>query len=76
MSQQGGYNDDSEMVGIGWADLIWTYYVKVNDSLVKNVKLYPFKDLTDDILPNHEAIYQKYLDVLTSMDDSIPIGGV
>lgn len=58
------------------ADLIWTYYVKVNDSLVKNVKLYPFKDLTDDILPNHEAIYQKYLDVLTSMDDSIPIGGV
>jgi hypothetical protein len=58
------------------ADLIWTYYVKVNDSMVKNVKLYLFKDLTDDILPNHEAIYQKYLDVLTSMDDSIPIGGV
>lgn len=58
------------------ADLIWTSYVKVSDQLVANIKLYLFSELTDDILWNHEEIYQKYIDVLTSLDDSIPIGGV
>lgn len=58
------------------ADLLWTYYIKVNDSLVNHVKVYPFNELTDDLLPNHEAVYQKYLEVLQSLDDSIPIGGV
>ena len=58
------------------ADLIWTHYVKVSDQLVADIKLYLFSELTDDILWNHEEIYQKYLDVLTSLDDSIPIGGV
>lgn len=58
------------------ADLIWTSYRKISDAQVDQVKLYRFSDLTDDILPGHDEVYRRYLEVLQSLDDSIPIGGV
>ncbi len=58
------------------ADLLWTTYRRISSDLVDNVKVYPFNELTDDILWNHEEIYKKYLAILQSLDDSIAIGGV
>jgi len=57
------------------ADLIWTDYVKYSDELMVDFKVYPFYELTDEILPGYQAIYEKYKAVLLSLDSSIPVGG-
>ncbi|MBQ9072540.1 MAG: CapA family protein [Bacilli bacterium] len=43
-------------------DLLYTYCT----SNYKNYKVYPFDNLTDDILYNHEAIEQEYMSIVTS----------
>ncbi len=42
--------------------LLYTY----STSNCKNYKVIPFDNLTDDILTNHEAIKQQYMDIVTS----------
>lgn len=42
--------------------LLYTYCV----NHLSNYKVYPFDNLTDDILPNHEAIEQEYMQIVTS----------
>lgn len=51
-------------------DLTFNYY----DVGYKNFKVIPFCEIDDAHLPNHEAMYQKYLDVALSLDDSIKVG--
>ena len=54
------------------ADLIYTYY----DGSIRNFKLYLFSQLSDDILSNHESIYEEYIKIITERDDQIRIGGL
>ena len=53
------------------ADLIYNYY----DNGYKNIKLYLFSSLTDEILKDHETIYEDYKKIITKRDDTIRIGG-
>ena len=52
-------------------DLIYTFYYNHG-----NFKLYPFEMLTDEILPNHEQLYEEFSQVIRKRDESIQIGGV
>ncbi|MBR3312400.1 MAG: CapA family protein [Solobacterium sp.] len=58
------------------ADLIYTYTEGVYPALRYNVKTYLFSELTDEILPDHEALYEQYKNIITSVDNNIQIGGV
>ena len=58
------------------ADLIWTKYRRLSENAVDSIRLYRFEELDDSILPNHDAIYEKYKAIMLSMDDSITVGGV
>ena len=42
--------------------LLYTYSTSYNT----NYKVYPFENLTDDILANHESIEQEYMNIVTS----------
>ena len=50
------------------AELIYTYYKNWKD-----FKVIPYKDLTDEILPNYRSHYEKYSNVLKQYDNSIPV---
>lgn len=54
------------------ADLLYTYYT--ND--YSFFKVYTFDELNDDILPEHEEIYQEYSAIIQKLDDSIVVGGI
>ena len=54
------------------ADLIYTWMNPTHTAF----RTYPFNQLTDDILPDHEAVYEKYKAYITKMDDTIQVGGV
>jgi len=56
-----------EINNIG-AELIYTYYKNS-----KNYKVIPYKDLTDEILPNYKSHYEKYSNVLKQYDNTIPV---
>lgn len=58
------------------ADLTFTYTEGEYPALRTNVKVYPFEQLTDDILPDHAAIYEQYKAIITKLDTNIVIGGV
>lgn len=50
------------------AELIYTYYKNWKD-----FKVIPYKDLTDEILPNYRNHYEKYSNVLKQYDNTIPV---
>lgn len=54
------------------ADLLYTYYT--ND--YSFFKVYTFDELNEDILPDHEKIYQEYSAIIQKLDDSIIVGGI
>ena len=58
------------------ADLHYTYLEGEYPDLRTNIQVYPFSDLNDDILPDHQAVYEQFRAVITSLDDNITIGGV
>ena len=58
------------------ADLTFTYTEGEYPALRTNVTVYPFSMVTDQILPDHEAIYEQYKAIITKLDSNIQIGGV
>lgn len=54
------------------ADLIWTYG-EVNNW--HNIEVFPFSQLDDSICPGYQALYDRMSQIITAMDDSIPVGG-
>ncbi len=56
------------------ADLIYTYMEGVYPALRTNIKVYNYKELTDEILPDHEAYYEQFKNIMTSLDQNITIG--
>jgi poly-gamma-glutamate synthesis protein (capsule biosynthesis protein) len=52
------------------ADLIYT------DNSGSIPRVIPFEEVTDEIQPDHEALYQEYLPIITAMDDEVQIGGL
>lgn len=51
-------------------DLIYTHY----NSAYRQIKLYPYTALTEDLLKNHSMHYDYFSSILTSLDDRIKIG--
>ena len=58
------------------ADLTFTYTEGTYPELRTNVTVYPFSELTDDILPDHQALYEQYKKIITALDSNITIGGL
>ena len=58
------------------ADLHYTYLEGEYPALRTNIQVYPFSELDDSILPDHDSIYNEFKSVITSMDQNIQIGGV
>ena len=58
------------------ADLVFTDYVGDESVLRTDVHVYDFEDLTEDILPGYEEIYEDYLQIVKSLDEDITIGGI
>ena len=58
------------------ADLVYVTYVGDETVLRTDVKVHNFEDLTDDMLEDHDAIYEEYKAIITGLDDNIQIGGV
>lgn len=58
------------------ADLHYTYLEGEYPDLRTNIQVYPFSQLNDSILPDHERIYAEFQRVMTSLDNNIQIGGV
>ena len=52
-------------------DLIYTYFANHI-----NFRIYPYEELTDQILPGWEQIYEQQKAIIRMLDDTIPIGGV
>ena len=52
-------------------ELIYTYFANHI-----NFRIYPYEELTDDILPGWEQIYEQQKAIIRMLDDSIVIGGV
>ena len=42
------------------ADLIYTYY----DTNMRNFKLYPLRNVSEKMLPNHKKIYDQYTQII------------
>lgn len=53
-------------------DLIYTYY----NANRKNIMLYPFNQLNNDILPNYQTIYQKYANIVTGGNDFVMVSPI
>lgn len=51
------------------ADLIYT------DNSGSVPQVIPFEEVTDEQLPDHEAIYQQYVPIITAMDPEVQVGG-
>ena len=51
------------------AELVYTY--SVIDRYRHNYKLYPYTMLNNDLLANYENHYEKYMNIVTSMDERI-----
>ena len=49
-------------------DLIYTYY-----SNWRNFKVIPFSKLTEEYLPNYRNIANKYINIIRSIDNTIPV---
>lgn len=58
------------------ADLVYTDYVGDESVLRTDIHVFDFSDLTDDILPGHEEIYEEYTKIIKALDENIEIGGV
>lgn len=58
------------------ADLIYTLMQGEYPALRTDIRTVPFSSLSDDDLPDHEAIYSRYSSLITSLDSSITMGGV
>ncbi|MBR2812117.1 MAG: CapA family protein, partial [Solobacterium sp.] len=54
------------------ADLSYTFM----DGNNKNIKVYPFSELNDSILPGYEEIYERFKAKINEYDDSIIVGGI
>lgn len=58
------------------ADLVYTVMQGEYPALRTDIQVLPFSQLTEEQLPDHEALYQQFTSVITSMDSGIAIGGV
>ena len=56
------------------AELIYTYMEGKYPALRTNIKVYRYKDLTDEILPKHDEYYKQFTDIITSLDKNISFG--
>jgi poly-gamma-glutamate synthesis protein (capsule biosynthesis protein) len=56
------------------AQLNFIDYVGGEVGLRSQLKVYPFEQLTDDILPGHEQMFEEYKNIITSLDDNIAVG--
>ena len=56
------------------ADLIYTKY-DITGEHFYNFRVIPFPDLTDELLPGHEAIYEEYIQTVNELDPDILVGG-
>lgn len=56
------------------ADLIYTKYDIIGGHFY-NFRVYPFSDLTEELLPDHEAIYNEFSSKITELDPTILVGG-
>ena len=56
------------------ADLIFTKYDIIGEHFY-NFKVYPFSEVTDDMLADHESVYAQFSGKITEMDPSILVGG-
>ncbi|MCI5774640.1 MAG: CapA family protein [Erysipelotrichaceae bacterium] len=54
------------------ADLLYTYY----SSDYTQFKVYTFDELNDDILMDHQKVYEEYSSIITAMDDNIIVGNI
>lgn len=54
------------------ADLIHTYY----NQNYQNIKVYPFDQLDDTVLPNYKTYYEEFKQKITELDSSIQVGGI
>ncbi len=45
------------------AGLVYTYSDTIN-GIRRNFKVYPYQNLTEELLPNHEMYYNKYMDLI------------
>jgi poly-gamma-glutamate synthesis protein (capsule biosynthesis protein) len=57
------------------ARLVYTYYkgIKQLNKLHTDHKVIPFEDLTTTIFPDYKEYYEKYKEILTSLDSSIQV---
>lgn len=60
------------------ANLIYTYYKggRTMNSVHTGHRVIPFNQLSVDIFPDYKEYYEKYKEVLTSMDNSITVGAL
>jgi poly-gamma-glutamate synthesis protein (capsule biosynthesis protein) len=50
------------------AELVYTYHQRFS-----NYKLYPYTALTTNIFPSYQSYYDKYVNIITSLNDSITV---
>ena len=55
------------------AELLHTYYGK-DPNKKRNFKVYPYTMLSDEILPNHEELYNEYMNIVIGNNDWIKRG--
>ena len=56
------------------ADLTYTLMDGTYPDLRTNIRTVPFRQVTTDQLPEKDALYQEYTNIITSMDPNIKIG--
>ena len=57
-----GELEDKLEISVSDYQLLYTYC----ENHIRNYKVYPFNNLTDEILPNHESIEEEYMKIITS----------
>lgn len=58
------------------ADLHYTYLEGEYPELRTNIQVYPFSEVDDSILEDHQATYSEFKKIITKLDQNIQIGGV
>lgn len=58
------------------ADLHYTYLEGEYPALRTNIQVYPFTEVDDSVLPDHQSIYEQFKAIITNLDQNIQIGGV
>lgn len=57
------------------ADLLYTYS-DCSTGTCTAYKLYTFDELSEDLLPNYQSVYDEYVKVINQLDDSIIVGNI